>query len=135
MAEKLQVEIITPERLVLRGEAESLILPATEGYLGVLPRHAPYLAGLNVGVIRYRQGGNLKRVAVSGGFFEVNRNKVVVLADTAEKGEEIDIARARRAKERAERRLAERAPDLDVRRAEFALRRALARLRAAGEQG
>lgn len=134
MAKKVLVEVVTPERLVLRQEVDSLIVPATEGYLGVLPDHAPLITGLSIGIVQYKHDGRVDKLAVSGGFMEVAENKAILLADTAEKPEEIDVARARRAKERAERRLREKAENLDFLRAEAALKRALTRLEVAGEK-
>ncbi|MGI9952094.1 F0F1 ATP synthase subunit epsilon [Moorellaceae bacterium AZ2] len=126
------LEVITPERVLLSTEASSLVAPGVLGYLGILPGHAPMVTLLVPGVITYREGGQEKRLAVSGGLLEVVDDRVVILADTAEKAEEIDVERARRAKERAERRLKERPPGVDLVRAESALKRALARLKAAG---
>ncbi|BAS28914.1 F0F1 ATP synthase subunit epsilon [Limnochorda pilosa] len=129
----LRVEVVTAERRVLQERAESVILPAANGYLGVLPGHAPLIAGLSVGVLQF--GGyhaEKRRVAVSGGFAEVADDRVTVLADTAELAEEIDVERARRAAERAERRLRERQAHVDHHRAEMALRRAINRIKAAG---
>lgn len=131
MEKVLQLEVVTPERVLLRGEIEALVVPAAEGYLGVLPGHLPLVCGLVPGVVRYRQAGRSARLAVSGGLMEVARNRVIILADTAERAEEIDVARAQRARDRALKRLRERPPGLDVARAELALRRALARLKAA----
>ncbi|MGI6713136.1 MAG: F0F1 ATP synthase subunit epsilon [Bacillota bacterium] len=132
MAESsIKFEVVTPERVVLSLDIESVIVPGALGYLGVLPNHAPLITGLKVGVISYNKDGVKRKMAVSGGFMEVVDNKVVVLADTAELGEKIDVARAQAAKERAEKRLAERSSDLDIARAEFALKRALSRLEAA----
>lgn len=126
-------EVVTPERKILREEVESVIVPGTEGYLGVLPRHTPLLTTLKPGVVYYRKtAGKTERLAVSGGFMEAGPDRVVILADTAELASEIDIERARRSKERAEKRLRERSPGLDVARAEVALMRSLARLKAAG---
>ncbi|MCR4419544.1 MAG: F0F1 ATP synthase subunit epsilon [Clostridia bacterium] len=133
MDKQIQLEIITPERVVLREPVEALMVPGTEGYLGVLPGHTPLVTGLVPGVMRYRQAGETFRLAVSGGFMEVADNRAIVLADAAERPEEIDVARAQRAKERAMKRLKERPAGLDVARAEMALRRALARLKAAQE--
>lgn len=129
----LRLEVITPERLVFREEVEAIIVPAAEGYLGILPNHTPLITSLSVGVMRYRKNGGIQRVAVGGGFMEVAANRVTVLADTAERAEEIDVDRARRAKARAEARLRDRPPNLDYARAEMALRRALTRLKAAGQ--
>ncbi|TDA69743.1 MAG: F0F1 ATP synthase subunit epsilon [Clostridia bacterium] len=128
----LELKIVTPERVLMQTEAEAVVVPAELGYLGVLPGHAPLLAALKAGVIRYRREGQMRSLAVSGGFMEVASNRVVVLADTAETAEEIDVTRAERARERAVRRLRDRGKELDVARAELALQRALARLKAAG---
>ncbi|MDN5325473.1 MAG: F-type H+-transporting ATPase subunit epsilon [Moorella sp. (in: firmicutes)] len=129
----LNLEIITPERVVLQAEAISVTAPGIQGYLGVLPEHAPLITSLQAGVVTcHRQEGTEERLAVSGGFLEAGPDRVIILADTAERAEEIDVDRARKARERAEQRLRERPPGLDVARAEAALRRATARLKAAG---
>jgi len=130
MASSLYLEVVTPQRTVLSTEVNSVVVPATEGYLGVLSNHAPIITGLQAGLIKYRLEGKNYYLAVSSGFMEVSQNKVTILADTAEKPEEIDRERALAAKERAEKRLKERPPGLDVARAEFALRRATTRLKA-----
>lgn len=132
MAKTLKLEVVTPERQVFSDEVQSIIVPAAEGYLGVLPNHAPLISGLKPGIIKYRQEGKIRLLAISGGFMEVSSNKVTILADTAERPDQIDVERAKAARERAEKRLKERPPGLDVARAEFALQRALARLRATG---
>ncbi|GFN22967.1 MAG: F0F1 ATP synthase subunit epsilon [Thermoanaerobacteraceae bacterium] len=126
------MEVVTPERVLLRTEATSLVAPGVLGYLGILPGHAPMVTLLVPGVVTYREGGQERRLAVGGGLLEVADDRVVILADTAEKAEEIDVERARRAKERAERRLKERPPGVDLVRAEAARKRAVARLKAAG---
>ncbi|NLW06640.1 MAG: F0F1 ATP synthase subunit epsilon [Clostridia bacterium] len=129
----LMLEVITPEKIVLKTEAASVTAPGIQGYLGVLPRHAPLITPLKAGVVTYsREGSEAERLAVSGGFLEAGADRVVILADTAEKATDIDVERARQAKERAEKRLRERPANLDVARAEAALQRALARLKAAG---
>jgi len=134
MAQKvLTLEVVTPERHVVSTEAESIIVPAAEGYLGVLPGHAPLITGLRVGVVRFKVGGQEKRMAISGGFMEVVNNRVIILADTAELAEEIDIDRAIAARERAEQRLRQKAEEIDYVRARMALQRAVARLKAAGK--
>ncbi|HHW75190.1 MAG TPA: F0F1 ATP synthase subunit epsilon [Firmicutes bacterium] len=126
-------EVVTPERKILREEVENVIAPGTEGYLGVLPGHTPLLTTLKPGVVSYRRvGGETEKLACSGGFMEAGPGRVVILGDTAEPAPEIDIERARRARQRAEQRLRERPPGLDVARAEAALLRSLARLKAAG---
>lgn len=132
MTKKITLEVVTPERVVLREEVDSFIAPAKEGYLGVLPGHAPLVAELSIGVLTYKADGKQDTAAISGGFMEVAQDKAVLLADTAELAGEIDVDRALRAKQRAEERLAKREPGLDVARAEAALRRSLARLKAAG---
>lgn len=129
----LILEVITPERVLLKAEVNSVIAPGILGYLGVLPKHAPLITPLQAGVVTYRcSDSQEEQLAVSGGFLEAGPEHVVILADTAEKAVEIDVERARQARERAEKRLWERPPGLDVARAEAALRRALARLRAVG---
>lgn len=128
----LELEVVTAERRVLRERAESVILPATNGYLGILPGHAPLIAGLSVGILQFGERQKEKRrMAVSGGFVEVANDRVTVLADTAELAEEIDLERARQAAARAERRLRERSAHIDYHRAEMALRRAINRIKAA----
>ncbi len=129
MNKSLLLEIVTPERVVLSAEISSVVVPATEGYLGIRPNHAPLITGLEPGVIKYVKDGQEYFIAISTGFLEVAHNKVSILADTAERPDEIDEERARRAAERADRRLHERYPGLDVAKAEFALRRARARLK------
>ncbi|WP_366923714.1 F0F1 ATP synthase subunit epsilon [Metallumcola ferriviriculae] len=127
---KLTVEVVTPERSVAGKEIDSLVVPASEGYLGVLPGHAPLVTGLQVGVITMKNGGQDETIAISGGFMEVIEDKVTIMPDTAETAAEIDAARAERAKERAEERLEKRPEGLDAARAEAALQRAIARIKA-----
>jgi F-type H+-transporting ATPase subunit epsilon len=136
MPEKtFKVEIVTPERTVLSQEAVSLVVPAVEGELGIMADHAPLLAELTIGRIWFREpNGNIVRLATSGGFVEVRQNVVRILADTAERAEEIDVARAEEARKRAEARLRSKEAGIDLARAEAALKRALVRLKvAAGE--
>ncbi|HVJ49223.1 F0F1 ATP synthase subunit epsilon [Desulfitobacterium sp.] len=131
MAGTFTFHVVSPEGNVLKEEIEFVILPGVNGELGILPNHAPLIAALDTGVIRYTIEGKKKNLAISGGFVEVSENKATVLADTAESGELIDLQRAQAAKERAEKRLAQRSPDIDIKRAEFALHRAIARINAA----
>jgi F-type H+-transporting ATPase subunit epsilon len=126
--DKIDLEVTTPERRVLAETVDEVILPGTDGYLGVLPGHAPLLTGLNAGAVEYRVGKRTHYIAVSAGFAEVLRNRVSILADTAERAEEIDVDRAERSKERAEKALARHDPDADVVEAEARLRRAIARI-------
>ena len=136
MTEKsLILEIVTPERMLLREEVATVVVPAALGYLGVLPGHAPLVAGLNPGIVRYRTGDRAYRLAIAGGFVEIAGNKVVILADTAERAEDIDVARAQRAHERACQRIGQAGQGVDVIRAEAAMKRALARLKASGGRG
>lgn len=131
----LELEVVTPARRVLHTEAESLIVPSTEGYLGIMHNHAPLVAGLAPGVLLYGKAGDEKeRMAISGGFLEVADNKVTVLADAAELASEIDVLRAEEARKRAEQRLLMQDESIDHVRAEMALQRALSRLRAAGAE-
>jgi F-type H+-transporting ATPase subunit epsilon len=102
MAETIQLEIVTPERLVVNDTAEYIEIPGKSGYLGVLPGHAPLITELAVGAISYNNAGKTKRLAVAWGFAEVLQNKVTILAETAEKAEDIDTARAEAAKKKAE---------------------------------
>lgn len=105
MAATIRLELVTPERLVLSEDVDEVIIPGYEGEFGVLPQHTQYLSIVSIGVLRYRMGNEVHKVALSGGFAEVTPERVVVLADTAERAEEIDIDRARQAKERAEEAL------------------------------
>lgn len=134
MADRLTLEIATPLRLVVSEAVDEVVAPGIEGYFGVLPGHAPFLTTLGIGEVTYRTGRDEHTLALAGGFAEVRNDKVIVLADTAERPEEIDLPRAERAKERAERRLSGRGTEeaLDYTRAAAALARALARLQAAG---
>ena len=133
MADRLTLEVATPMRLVVSAQVDEVVAPGVEGYFGVLPGHAPFLTTLGIGELTYRVGGEEHHLALVGGFAEVRNDKVIVLADAAERPEEIDRARAERARERAERRLSGRAPDeVDFARAQAALMRALMRLHVAG---
>lgn len=129
----IRLEVITPERVVVGEDTQSIIVPGVQGYLGVLPDHTPMVASLRIGLVKYKQDGSFRRVAVSGGFFEVAKNKAVILAETAERGEEVDVGRAQAALARARKRLSDRRDgQVDLARAEASLQRALTRLRAAG---
>jgi F-type H+-transporting ATPase subunit epsilon len=127
----LKLDIVTAERVVYTGEVEAVIAPGVEGQLGILPHHAPLMTTLQPGELRVRRGGGEDILAISGGFLEVRPDRVIILADAAERAEEIDIARAEAARKRAEERLAKRGVGIDETRAEAALRRALIRLEVA----
>jgi len=135
LPELFELQIVTPERLVLREEAHEAQIPGKNGYMGILPGHAPLLSELRVGEVSYRRGNRWGYLAVCWGFVEVLSNRVIVLAETAERAEEIDVNRARAARQRAEERLARAAqdPSLDLNRAQVALERALIRLQVAGK--
>jgi F-type H+-transporting ATPase subunit epsilon len=133
MAEKqLLLEVVTPDRMVLSTEADVVVCPGVEGQFGVLFGHIPFLSALDIGEMYYRSGNKTEFLAVSGGFAEVTGSKVTIVAEAAELGQEIDVERARRAKERAERRLAAaKTEEIDYVRAEVALRRAMVRVKVA----
>jgi len=132
MAEKLQLEVVTPDRLVVSETVDIVMAMGAQGEFGILPGHVPFLTPLQAGELRYRKNNQLEYMAVTGGFAEVSNNKVTVLAEAAEKAREIDLDRAKRAKERAEKRLAQaKSEALDYIRAEAALKRSLLRLRVA----
>ena len=133
MANKIKLEVVTPERVVANEYVDFVAAPGVEGEVGILPLHAPMITSLEIGVLRYTQEGKTEKIAVTGGFLEVKSNKVVVLANAAERGEEIDVERAEKALERARERLTRKTPDVDIIRAELAMRRALTRLKAAGK--
>jgi len=124
----LKLDIVTAERIVYSGEVDAVIAPGVEGQLGILPHHAPLMTILKAGELRVRRGNDEDTLAISGGFIEVRPDRVIVLADSAERAEEIDLERAQAARIRAEKRLAERAAEIDTARCETALRRAMARL-------
>ena len=128
MAEHIEFEIVTPERRLLADEVNELVMPGVEGYLGVRPGHAPLLAALQVGEITYSKDGKQHVIAISGGFAEVLRHRVSVLAETAEKGSEIDAERAEKAKARAEARISKHDKDTNLERAQIALARAINRI-------
>jgi F-type H+-transporting ATPase subunit epsilon len=125
---KTRLEIVTAERVVFSDEVEVVVAPGVEGQLGILPHHAPLMTILLPGELLVRKGGEEFFLAISGGFLEVRPDRVIVLADAAERVEEIDIARAEEAKRRAEERLTHPTAEVDMARAEAALRRALTRL-------
>jgi F-type H+-transporting ATPase subunit epsilon len=124
----IELEIVTPERLVLSKAVDDVILPSVEGYMGVLAGHAPLLAQLQVGTITYRAEGRTHVLAVSGGFAEVLPHAVRVLAETCEPAEEIDLDRAQQARARAEQELQK--ADSDFERLQVSLKRAVNRIHA-----
>jgi F-type H+-transporting ATPase subunit epsilon len=127
---KLTLEIVTPDRSLVREEVDEVELPGSDGYFGVLPGHAPLLSTLMVGEMWYRVGQEKRYLAVAGGFVEVLPDRVTVLAQIGERAEDIDVARAEAAKRRAEERLAHPV-DVDPERARFSLAKALVRIQVA----
>jgi len=127
----LKVDIVTAERVVFSEEdVDRLIVPGIEGELGLLPLHAPLLTTIKPGVLRVVKGEEETTMAITGGFIEVRENRVTILADSAERGDEIDAARAEEARRRAEERLASREAAIDMAKAEMALKRAIVRIKA-----
>jgi F-type H+-transporting ATPase subunit epsilon len=131
----VKFELATPSRMLVSDEVDEVVAPGIEGYFGVLPGHAALLTTLGNGSVTYRIGREEKRLAVLGGFAEVQPERVIILAEVAEAPEEIDLARAERARQRAELRLSGRHPqghegegEIDYNRALAALERALARI-------
>lgn len=125
----MKVNVVTPDGPVYESDVEMVSTKAQTGELGILPGHIPMVAPLEIGAVRMKNDGKTELVAVSGGFLEVRPDTVTVLAQTAEKSEDIDVERAIRAKERAEQRLREKQQEnVDFSRAELALRRAINRI-------
>ena len=126
-----RLEIVTPEKKIFSEDVTFVVVPGELGELGILPNHAPLMSSLKIGELRIHVNGEIIRMAISGGFVEINKSKkkVTVLADTAERAQDIDRERAEKAKERAEKRLTAKSEDVNVLRAEMALKRALNRLK------
>jgi len=132
-ATDIQLEIVAPDKTLLTVTVDSVTIPGMDGDFTVLPGHTPFLAALRNDVMTTRANTKTKHYAINGGYAEVRDNKVIVLTQTVEAADEIDVERARRAHERAERKLrGEEGPNMDLRRAELALQRAVVRLQAAG---
>jgi len=129
----LRLEVVTPERKVYEQDVEMVVVHGVGGQLGILPHHVPLVTPLKIAPVKAKKAGSEEFIAVHGGFMEVRKDKVVILAETAELGSDIDVARARSAKERAEQRLASKQEEIDYRRAELALQRALARIQSSGQ--
>lgn len=129
---KLRLRIITPTRQVFDDDVDMVIMQTIDGQIGVMSGHIPVTTVLGLGPLRIYNDEKVEIYAIFGGFSEINQQGATVLADMAELPEEIDAERARRAKERAERRLTERSADLDEKRAKAALRKSLVRLELAG---
>ena len=124
----IELQIVTPDRLVVREQVDEVQIPGSEGYFGVLPGHTPLLASLAVGELWYRKGQEKTYLSIAGGFAEVLPDRVTLLATLAEKAEEIDVSRAEAAKQRAEQRLAQPKMDVDYERARLSLQKSIIRL-------
>ena len=136
MADTFQLEIVTPAKLLVNDAAEEVQIPGMSGYLGILPGHAPLITELAVGVITYKTNNATRTLSVAWGFAEVLPDKVTILAEAAERPEEIDVERAEKSKQRAEQRLTSNdgKSELDYARAQSALQRAETRLDVAKEK-
>ena len=136
LPESIELEVVTPERHVLAQTVKWIEMPGKEGYLGILPGHAPLITELGIGVLTYRNNGDTHFLTVIQGYAEVLPDRVIVLAEIAERAEEIDIARTRTALERAKAAVAKTdVRDPEWARATLALQRAMARLQAASRAG
>ena len=124
----MKFELATPNRMLVSTDVEEVVAPGVEGYFGVLPGHAPLLTTLGSGEVTYRSGRNEQHLLVAGGFAEVLRDRVIVLAETAERPEEIDLERAKEARQRAEAILRGNPADVEFEQAQQSFRKALIRL-------
>jgi F-type H+-transporting ATPase subunit epsilon len=133
---KMLLEIVAPSRQVVRSErVDEVIAPGSEGEFGVLPGHTPFLTTLKVGMLSYREGSEWHHLAVDWGYAEVGPNRVVILAEGADRAADIDISEARQAKERAEKTLAEKLDQTDYEKARIELLRAMIRIQVAEKHG
>jgi len=133
MAQQIRLEVVTPTGAVVNDEVDIVNAPGYGGDFGVLANHAPFLSTVKIGLLSYQKGNQRENLMISGGFCEVSNNKITFLVESAEYGKQIDVDRAMKAKERAEKRLAQASQQTDSlnrARAEAALQRALARIKA-----
>jgi len=130
-SKKLTLELVTPERQVLHEQVDYVQLPGVNGYLGILPGHAPLLTELGAGVLSFEKGGVTRFATAMGGFAEVLGDRIILLAERSELAEEIDVGRAQAAEARALKRLEEKKGEADFSRAQLALQRALIRIQVA----
>jgi F-type H+-transporting ATPase subunit epsilon len=131
LPDTIHLEVVTPDRQIFSGDVDAIVVPARQGYMGILPGHAPLLAELGIGEISIQTGADTDYMFCSWGFLEVLPDRVVLLAQTAEMASDIDVKRAEEAKERAEKMLSSQDPGTDFRGAELALMQAISRLNAA----
>ncbi|UCF30903.1 MAG: F0F1 ATP synthase subunit epsilon [bacterium] len=132
--DKILLEVVTPERMVVSEEVDEVILPGIEGEFGVLPGHIPFLTALKVGEMVYRKGGQSEHLALSWGYVEVSAESVKVLAETAEKATEIDLSRAELARQEAEKILTAGKEDAEYERAKVTLEKSVIRVQVAGRR-
>jgi F-type H+-transporting ATPase subunit epsilon len=136
LPESIALEVVTPDRRVVQEAVEQVQVPGSQGYLGVLPGHTPLMTELGIGMLSYRKGITWFYLTAIGGFVEVLADRVIVLAERAERAEEIDVERAEKAMARAKERLARmHEPEVDWERAQTALQRALVRVQVASKAG
>ena len=135
LPKELELDIVTPEKRIVSMAVDEVVIPGTEGSMGVLPGHAPLLTALDVGELMYRSGTTKKYVAIAQGFAEVLPNRVTILAQVAERAEEIDRERAEKARDRALERLQASDAEVDFKRAQVALRKSLLRLDCSSKAG
>jgi F-type H+-transporting ATPase subunit epsilon len=136
LPEAIELQIVTPQRHVLQETVKSVEIPGKEGYLGVLPGHAPLITELGVGILAYRKGSENRFLTIINGYAEVLPDRVIVLAEVSERAEEIDVARSRAAQDRAQAELAKTGVGSDLwQREKLALDRALVRMQAAARTG
>jgi len=128
MADTIKFEVVTPDQLILSEDVDYVGVPGVQGQFGVLSNHIPFLSALAIGSLYYRKDGQVKYLFVSGGFAEVSPDSLTILAESAEKAEDIDLTRAQQAKERAEQRFQREKDRIDFTRAQVALRRAIERI-------
>ncbi|ADQ13880.1 F0F1 ATP synthase subunit epsilon [Halanaerobium hydrogeniformans] len=131
-APKIQLDVVTPQKLIFSGKIDKLEGPAIDGLIGILPRHAPLVTAMKIGVVRISKDEEETQIAISDGFMEVQPDQINLVVRTAETPDQIDVERAKRAKERAEEKLEKDEEKIDFARAEAAYERAVARLKAAG---
>ena len=125
----IKLDIVTTEQMVYSDEVDTVIAPGIEGQLGILPHHTPLMTTLEAGELVVRKKGEEFPLSIAGGFLEVRPDRIIVLADAAERVEEIDVARAEEAKQRAQKNISRHVPEIDLARAEASLRRAIIRLK------
>ncbi len=124
----IKLDVVTAEQVVFSDDVEVIVAPGVDGQLGILPHHAPLMTMLQPGELLIKKGGGECCIAVTGGFLEVRPDRVIILADAAERAEDIDVSRVEEAMRRAQEQLRERPPGVDMAKTEAALRRALTRL-------